>query len=322
EGEYGRVCFGFDNGFAQGGMNEKGLFFDGLATGPLPVTRSGDKPRFKGNILEAVMACCATVKEALAFLDRYSLKGWERFQIFLGDATGDAAVVEGDEVIRKKGRFLACTNFHISRAQKTGITCSRYRIAKSMLSGAGPVDVPLCRSVLAAVHQEGANPTQYSNVYDLKNRLVYLYHFHNFENVVVLDLETELKKGAHARDIASLFPRTYAAEVYRAAQEKSLKARRKAVKAVAVDPERFDALEGAYRLVTGGVLKAFRWKDGLYLMAETSPPIRLIPRGKDRFVAVRYDGDLNVDFVTDDKGKVVALTLGARGASVRAERIE
>jgi hypothetical protein len=322
DGAYGRVCFGFDNGFTQGGMNEKGLFFDGLATAPLAVKRSGDKPRFKGNIMEAVLSRCATVKEALAFLDRYSLKGWERFQIFFGDATGDAAVVEGDEVIRKKGRFLLCTNFHLSRAQEKGITCSRYRIAQAKLRPRGPVDVALCRSVLAAVHQEGANPTQYSNVYDLKNKLVYLYHFHNFENVVVLDLDAELKKGARALDIASLFARNYAAEVYRAAQEKKLKARRKALRAAKVDPGRFDALEGAYRLEEGGVIKIFRWKDGLFAMTPTSPPIPLVPRGRDRFVAVSYDGDLNVDFESNDAGKAVALKLSARGRSFRAVRIE
>ena len=31
EGKYGRVYFGFNNGWAQGGMNDQGLFFDWVA---------------------------------------------------------------------------------------------------------------------------------------------------------------------------------------------------------------------------------------------------------------------------------------------------
>ena len=47
--------------------------------------------------------------------------------------------------------------------------------------------------------------TQYSNVYDLKKGLVFLYHFHNFEEVVCIDLKKELEKGAHEIDLPSLF---------------------------------------------------------------------------------------------------------------------
>jgi hypothetical protein len=76
-----------------------------------------------------------------------------------------------------------------------------------MLTDADEVSVDLCKRVLAATHQEGANPTLYSNVYDLKRRIVYLYHFHNFQNEVVIDLKKELAKGAHKLDLPGLFPK-------------------------------------------------------------------------------------------------------------------
>jgi hypothetical protein len=44
--------------------------------------------------------------------------------------------------------------------------------------------------------------------------LIYLYHFHNYENVVVINLEEELKKGKHTIEISSLFPDTYTAIRY------------------------------------------------------------------------------------------------------------
>jgi len=54
----------------------------------------------------------------------------------------------------------------------------------------------------------------YSNVYDLRRRVMYLYHFHNFENVVEIDLGQDLKKGRHSIDLPSMFPKTFAAEAF------------------------------------------------------------------------------------------------------------
>jgi hypothetical protein len=61
--------------------------------------------------------------------------------------------------------------------------------------------------VLAATHQEGPYPTQYSNIYDLKNRRVYLFHYHNFEELLVIDLPEEMKKGVQSYEISSIFSR-------------------------------------------------------------------------------------------------------------------
>jgi hypothetical protein len=43
-------------------------------------------------------------------------------------------------------------------------------------------------------------------VYDLNHKLVYLYYFHNFEDVVVLNLEEELAQGFHTYYLPSFFP--------------------------------------------------------------------------------------------------------------------
>ena len=72
-GRYGSIFFGFDNFWPQGGMNQKGLFFDAFALKPKAVEEPEAKPRFRGNLIKEVMATCATVEEALALIDRYSL---------------------------------------------------------------------------------------------------------------------------------------------------------------------------------------------------------------------------------------------------------
>jgi len=70
---------------------------------------------------------------------------------------------------------------------------------------------------LSATHYEGPGTTTlYSYVLDLKKGDIYLYHFHNFEDVVKMNLEQELKKGEHILAIPSLFSfETFAQRRYR-----------------------------------------------------------------------------------------------------------
>ena len=60
DGQFGRVYFGFDSLSPQGGMNERGLFFDGFATAPRKVVRSTDKPVYTGGLTDKRTLCVAT----------------------------------------------------------------------------------------------------------------------------------------------------------------------------------------------------------------------------------------------------------------------
>jgi penicillin V acylase-like amidase (Ntn superfamily) len=72
--EFGRVYSGFNHFFPQGGMNEKGLFFDGFATAPLKIVKSKARPVFRGSLSDRAMAECATVEEVAALFGRYNLE--------------------------------------------------------------------------------------------------------------------------------------------------------------------------------------------------------------------------------------------------------
>ena len=218
DGTYGRVYVGFGNGFPQGGVNEKGLSFDGLMVRRVEVANTAGKKVYSGNLIDKVMAECATVAEALAMLDQYNLRMFERAQFLLADATGDAAVIEAESVHRKEGRFQVATNFRLSQVEPGEAPCRRYRIATRMLEENDRITVDLFKRILAAVHQEGQAATQYSTIYDLKRGIIYLYHFHNFTNVVRLNVAEELAKGAYHVAIPSLFPPTYVAMMHAGAQ--------------------------------------------------------------------------------------------------------
>lgn len=196
EHAYGRVYFGFGNGFPQGGMNDQGLFFDGLALQtnlePLP-----ERKPYAGNLLDKVMCECASVKEALELFEQYDL-GFGNAQIMIGDASGDSAIIERRAIIRKSRGYQIATNFNQSLVTPEANGCPRYRTANAMLQKSDRLDVDLMRRVLDAVHQP---ITVYSQVYDLTHRDVYLYLEHDFSRCVRFHLDDELKLGERALDL-------------------------------------------------------------------------------------------------------------------------
>ena len=222
--QYGRVYFGYDNWSPQGGMNDQGLFFDFFATKKLEIKLSKEKPKFPGPMIDSMLAELATVEEVLDMFGQYNLEWMSKGQMFIVDKSGDAAIIEGDEVIRKSGSYQVVTNFRLSKIAEDqrpcrwpAWSCSRYKKSERMLAGSDTATVAHFRDILKATHRDNVIArTLYSNIYDLKKGLVYLYYLHNFDNQVVIDLSEELKKGHHYYDLPSLFGKDlkYGRKVY------------------------------------------------------------------------------------------------------------
>lgn len=325
KGTYGRVYFGFDNFYPQGGMNEKGLVFDGFATAPHKVTKSLNKPVYGGNLMDKVMSECATVEEALKIFDPYNLEFLERAMFFIADEHGDSAIIEGDEIIRKEGKYQIITNFYQSEVKDGKIPCGRYKIADAMLKEANEVSVDLCKRVLAATHNEGTHPTLYSNVYDVKRRIVYLYHFHNFLNEVKIDLAEELQKGHRRLDLPDLFPRSFFAEKFKNEKAQELETR-KAKYTHKVKPEILDSYVGQYQLPADVgepiVITITRAGSRLFGQTQDEEKQELLPVLDTEFVYVSPDVNVKITFVRDDNDKVAKLIAEVQGQTYTADRIK
>ena len=210
-GAYGRMFVSFEDLFPFGGMNERGLWFDGFATPP--VRPDTTLPSYSGEIVLDAMAKCATVEEVVRLFSQYNRAFLSEATLMFADASGDAASIEANAIVRKKGAQFVQTNFHQSHA--TATPDQRFTTATEMLDRAGHVaTVELFRDILSATHQGGSAPTQYSNVYDLRSRTMSLYYFHDYSRVVTLRLDDELKKGERVVDIPALFPPNAAAEQF------------------------------------------------------------------------------------------------------------
>ncbi len=203
---HGWIKFGFGSGFPQGGMNEHGLFWD--ATGSpylaMPVSEA-NKTEYPGPLMQKIMEECATVEDALAVFENYYCEDQYRAQYLLGDSTGASMIVEGDDIIMKSGDFQVLTNFYQSHPELGGYPCWRYETAVSMLGDTNQINPYRVGEILAATHQEGTYPTQYSMIYDLTNQLVYLFYYHNYEEFIVIDLKEEMNNMERSYDIPKIF---------------------------------------------------------------------------------------------------------------------
>lgn len=206
-GEYGQVLFGYEQFIWQGGMNDQGLFFDAMTGDQMIHVPQGDKKDYPGSLPGKALAACADVPCVIDLFEEYHAYDDWVFQFMFGDALGNSVIIEPNKFLEGGAPFQVATNFYQSLTDiNTCRFCTRYWTARNMFEKEEPLSVELMRSIMDAVHLEDEYPTQYTTIYDLKQGLIYLYHFHNYNDVVVLDLEEELAKGYHAHSLIDLFP--------------------------------------------------------------------------------------------------------------------
>lgn len=105
KGKLGRMYVGFDNLAPQGGMNERGLWFDAFATAPLDVVHPPGKPAASLVILDEVMSRYATVEEVIRHYESHDRSFLRSAVLMYADASGYSVVIEPGAIIRKKGRW-------------------------------------------------------------------------------------------------------------------------------------------------------------------------------------------------------------------------
>ncbi|MGD2252541.1 MAG: hypothetical protein PVF70_06465 [Anaerolineales bacterium] len=323
-GKFGRIYFGFENQY-QGGMNDQGLFFDGTAVDPIDVPHDESKPIHMGNLILKAMEDCATVECVLEIFETFSLPGTSRDQFFVADSTGDSAIIELGTVVRKSSSYQVATNFRTSSTEP--ITCERYLTAEAMLASAEAFTVDLFRDILDAV-QNAAGGTTYSNIYDLKQRIVYVYFYHDFEHPVVFNLDEELEQGAHVYELPDLFARNEDFELWALPQLESFGTRIEMRTATDVDPQIYASYVGEYELpAEAGWLSfppaifssVFVVQEGDRLLLSAIPemlPLELRPESETDFFYADLSPnipDFKVTFIEDSTGSVVQAAIDFEG---------
>jgi tetratricopeptide (TPR) repeat protein len=209
----GYVLWGHNAERPEGGMNDKGLFFDAAALPtPIPIHKVGGRHDLTRYAVEPVLKRCATVAQALEYLSRFNLVWQEKAQIFLADASGDAAIVHPNYIIRGRANtHLALTNH---RLDIEAATCWRRDLANTLLSSPVPHDAALVHKILDDTAQTDlGNSTLYSLAIDLSVGRLTFFLDRRFGTPVDMNLADELREGARVVDMATLVPPSLTDEI-------------------------------------------------------------------------------------------------------------
>jgi hypothetical protein len=187
-------------------MNEQGLWYgssslydDAAFPRRDDIRNYYNKPTLNYDLIHYVMEVCSTVNEVIEYFTTYYYPVWNGHHLFV-DRNGNSVIIEFGEkdvvFIRRKSNHQVMTNFpNADTLNARWYNCYRYKTADRMLAGSQEISIDLFRSVCDAVHQERKSPTSLSTVYDITNGNLYVYYFHNYEEVFVFNLYDELAKG-------------------------------------------------------------------------------------------------------------------------------
>lgn len=194
---HGCVFVGFDDGWGQGGLNDKGLAFGWVAGLKERWERSPELQIVRGNPCQRTLESCDSVEKAVAFFERHWEESFSYGQLLVADRTGKSAVLRA-----KDEKFDAPI---VKRSQGIGHRFGlRGNEASGMLTKVSTPTLADAVRLLNATRQQGANATKYSVVYDLKTCDIYLYRFPEQTEPVRFNLSRELKQGPHYFDIPEL----------------------------------------------------------------------------------------------------------------------
>jgi len=147
---------------------------------------------------------CSTVDEVLDIFNQYSLEFLEIMQLLIADSTGASVIIEGDAIHFKKDYYQVLTNFRLSLYQEP-YPCWRFNTAINMFKETNFITTDFFKEICNATHNEGQYPTQFSTVFDLKKKIMNIYHYHNYEDEKIFNLTQELQKGYQKIHIPTLF---------------------------------------------------------------------------------------------------------------------
>lgn len=129
-----RLWYGWNN-FAQGGINEAGLFFDGATTPDQKPIEDYNKP--SGNLGDKILASCKTTNDAIRYMEEHKIALTNGHLLF-GDKSGNAVVVEW--VNGKKhltpisDNQLFITNFLLADTTQDNYPCPRYDAIRNAIA--------------------------------------------------------------------------------------------------------------------------------------------------------------------------------------------
>jgi hypothetical protein len=183
---YGAVYVGFDDGWAQGGMNTEGLAYDWVAGYNEKWGPDSNLPTTRGNSSQRMLETCVTINDAISFYKHHREAAFSQARILVADRTGASVIIGAKDGELQVERENQCRGFGFG-----------HRMLDAALEKRPEPTAATGFGILRDCRQSGQYATKYSNIYDLKTGDIFLYPFPDQDDEVKFNLATELQKGGH-----------------------------------------------------------------------------------------------------------------------------
>ncbi len=193
KGYYGIAYVGFDNDWAQGGVNTAGLAFDWVAGVNEQYVPGPNLLKPRGNPSERMLESCATVEEAIAFYQKYQEPSFSYARIMIADKSGASVIIGA-----RNGQL-----YFDRSSQSRGFGYGKKALDDHLAKAPQPT-VQGGLPILQACLQQGQYATKYSSIYDLRSGDIYLVPPGDQPAEIKLNLSAELAKGGHYYDMPQL----------------------------------------------------------------------------------------------------------------------
>ena len=190
---YGAAYVGFDNNWAQGGVNSAGLAFDWVAGYQEQYVPDSKLIKARSNPSEKMLKSCATVSEAIAFYKKYREPSFTYARMMIADKSGASVIIGA-----RNGELY----FDLSN-QSRGFGYGE-EVLNEFLKKAPQPSIESGLPILQACLQQGKYATKYSSVYDLNSGEIFLAFSDSQEAEIKMNLSTELTKGGHYYDMPDI----------------------------------------------------------------------------------------------------------------------
>jgi tetratricopeptide (TPR) repeat protein len=207
--EYGSMFVGLDNLVPQGGMNEKGLIFDGFSVQQRQIKEKAGKLKFYHTLFKDVMKKCQNTVEVYNMLDKYDMSILNGGMLLYVEKSGKYLVVEADTMIMGNQDSYLLSNFCPSQTTNVEeLNIPYYQKGRKMLEQHTDTSLSYLTLLSDTMHQDcgkGFGGTLYTTIYDLNEGTVNLYFYHDYSVTVKFNLKDELNKKDRILVIPEMF---------------------------------------------------------------------------------------------------------------------
>ncbi|WP_291150348.1 tetratricopeptide repeat protein [Flavobacterium sp. UBA7680] len=209
-GEYGAMYVGQDNLVAQGGMNEKGLVFDGFSVQERQIKYKAGKLKFYPTLFKDVIKKCQNTAEVAAMLDKYDLSPLNGGMLLYVEKNGKYLVVEADTMMMGNEDNYLLSNFCPSQTSNVqDLNIPYYQKGRKLMEQRIDTSMSYLTQLSDTLHQDfgkGFGGTLYTTIYDLNEGTVNLYFYHDYRVTVKFNLKNELNNKDRILIIPEMFP--------------------------------------------------------------------------------------------------------------------